>query len=70
MSIAECPKVKDNWEAENDARTLAEAAEIRNDSKRLKKAKVELAKQVKAAKRAALENDVKLGMDKAFPKGG
>lgn len=61
-------KTDDNWKAECDADALAEAAEIRNDPKRLKAAKVELAKKVKAAKRAALENDVKIGMDKAFPK--
>lgn len=57
-----------NWEAEQDARSLIEAAEIRGDSKRLKKAKKQLDKQVKAARRAALENKVQDGMKKAFPK--
>lgn len=61
-------KSDDNWQAECDADTLATAAEIRNDSKRLKKAKVELAKKAKAAQQAALENNVKIGMKKAFPK--
>lgn len=45
------PENKD-WEAENDARTLISAQEILNDSKRRKKAAVELKKQADAAQDA------------------
>lgn len=61
-------KSDEQWDIEDGARTLIRAQEIREDKKFFPKVKKELAKQAKAAKQAALEAGVKVGMDKSFPK--
>ena len=49
-------KQEEDFQAEDDARTLMRAEEIRNDPKRLKKAKGKLEKQRKEAEDAEKRN--------------
>lgn len=48
-------KERDNWKAEEDARTLMEFQKIFNDEKRLEKAKAKLREKEKEAKES-IEN--------------
>ena len=57
-------KQEKQWQAESDARTLTEAQEIRSDADRYKAAKRELKKQVEATTKAALEEKVRVKLDK------
>lgn len=49
-------KQEEDFQAEDDARTLMRAEEIRNDANRLKKAKKKLDKQRKEAEEAEKRN--------------
>ena len=49
-------KREQDWQAEDDARTLMEAETIRNDAKRLKRARGKLDQQRKRAEEAANRN--------------
>jgi hypothetical protein len=44
------------WEAEEDLRTLKRASEIRDDPKRLRRAQAEARRQVKAAQKAVKDS--------------
>lgn len=65
---------KDDYQAQSDAQTLQNAAEIHADPKRHKAAHVHLSKTVDSAKAAhkasskTLNKKVKKGLEKAFPK--
>ena len=71
MAKSSTPQVDEKWQAENDGRTLMDAQEIRNDSKRHGKALAHLKTKAKASANAvALEAKVKKGLVAAFPKDG
>lgn len=61
-------KSDEQWEIESAADSVIRAQEVKADKKLYPKVKKELVKRAKAAKQAALEAGVKVGMEKSFPK--
>jgi len=54
-------KTDEDWEARNDVDTLIRAQEILGDSKRVKRAKIEITRRNKATDKAAVQLEAKTG---------
>lgn len=61
------PKTDEKWEIESAADAIIRAEEIKADKKMWPKVQKELKRKAAAAKRAALVNQVRGKMQKAFP---